>query len=331
MKNYLDELPRPFLVLAPMEDVTDTVFRRVIGQTAPFDLYMTEFVNVDGLQSAGRPHVAKRLQFDASEQPLIAQIWGKDPDNFYKTTLELVEMGFVGVDINMGCPAKAVIKDGCGGGLIREPERAVEIIKAVQSAAEGHFPVSVKTRIGFREYNPEWLKLLLQQDLNMLTVHLRTVREQSLVAAHWDLMAEIRQLRDKIAPNTALVGNGDVVNRAHALELIDQSGIDGAMIGRGVFHDPYAASERSPWPDKSREEKLMLYRQHIELFESAWQGDPRKPMAPLNKFCKVYVSGFDGAKDLREKLMHCRNLEELKSSLDNALVSHQSKKPEILV
>jgi tRNA-dihydrouridine synthase len=320
MKNYLDNLPKPFLVLAPMEDVTDTVFRRMIGRTAPFDLYMTEFVNVDGLQSPGRHATIKRLQFEASEQPLIAQIWGRTPENFHKTTLELIEMGFVGVDINMGCPAKPVVKIGCGGGLIQHPEKAIEIIDAVKSAAKDKIPVSVKTRIGFKEYNSEWLETVLSQDLNMLTIHLRTVKEMSLVPAHWELMRQVRELRDRVAPQTALVGNGDVVGRAQAEKLAAESGIDGVMIGRGVFHDPYAAAFDDPWPQMSRQEKLALYRDHIALFEEAWQGDPRKPMAPLNKFCKVYVSGFDGAKELREQLMSSSSLGELQERLDKALL-----------
>lgn len=318
MKNYINDLPRPFLVLAPMEDVTDTVFRRMIGATAPFDLYMTEFVNVDGLQSPGRHATIKRLQFEPQEQPLIAQIWGKDPENFYKTTLELVDMGFVGVDINMGCPAKAVVKDGCGGGLIQFPEHAVEIIRAVQSAAKDKIPVSVKTRIGFKEYNLDWLQRILEQDLNMLTVHLRTVKEMSLVDAHWELMPQIKELRDRVAPQTALVGNGDVMNRTHANELIAQTGIDGAMIGRGIFHNPYAASfDHQQWESKTRNQKLDLYRQHVELFKETWKDDPRKPVAPLNKFCKTYVNGFDGAKDAREKLMACKTVDELLTTISS--------------
>lgn len=315
MKNYLDNLPKPFLVLAPMEDVTDTVFRRVIGRTAPFDLYMTEFVNVDGLQSPGRHATSKRLKFEQSEQPLIAQIWGKNPENFYKTAQELVEMGFVGVDINMGCPAKPVVKDGCGGGLILFPQLAIEIIQAVKEGVNGAIPVSVKTRIGFKEYTPSWLETVLKQDVNMLTVHLRTVKEMSLVDAHWELMPEIRTIRDTVAPQTALVGNGDVRNRQHANELIKVSGIDGAMIGRGVFHDPYAAADVSPWPQKSVAQKIELYQLHVQLFKDTWKDDPRKPIAPLNKFCKTYVNNFDGAKELREKLMSARTLDELEQYL----------------
>ena len=314
MKNYLDDLPKPFLVLAPMEDVTDTVFRRVIASTAPFNLYMTEFVNVDGLQSPGRMATSRRLKFEQSEQPLIAQIWGKNPQNFYKTTLELADMGFVGVDINMGCPVKAVVKNACGGGLIKHPDSAVEIIQAVQEAAKDELPVSVKTRIGFSEFNPMWLTTLLNQNLNMLTVHLRTVKEMSQVHAHWELMPDIKALRDAAAPQTALVANGDIKNRQNANELINKYKIDGAMIGRGVFKDPYAAEKLSPWPAKSKQEKLAMYQKHIALFRETW-GDDGRPPVVLNKFCKIYVSGFDGAKELREQLMHSQNLDELQSKV----------------
>lgn len=311
MKNYLDNLPKPFLVLAPMEDVTDTVFRRVVSEIAPFDLNVTEFVNADGLQSPGRKATGRRLKFEPEEQPLIAQIWGKNPDNYYKTTLELVEMGFVGVDINMGCPVKAVVKNSCGGGLIRHPDRAVEIIQAVQSAAVNNFPVSVKTRIGFNEYNSEWIEALLKQNLNMLAVHLRTVKEMSHAPARWEVMKDIKRLRDKIAPQTALVGNGDVENRKHGNELAKVYEIEGTMVGRGVFHDPYASMPESPWDIKTKEEKLGLYMRHIEIFKNTWQDSDRRPMVTLNRFCKIYVSGFDGAKELREDLMHCQSIDEL--------------------
>lgn len=310
MSNYIDKLPPNFLVLAPMEDVTDTVFRRMIQRIAPFDLYMTEFVNVDGLQSPGREMVGRRLRFTEEEQPLIAQIWGKNPENYYKTALELVDMGFVGIDINMGCPVKAVVKNGCGGGMIDRPEAALEVIQAVQEAVQGRIPVSVKTRLGSRDYTPEWIRTVLSQKLDMFTIHLRTVKEQSLVDAHWELMPEIKAIRDEISLNTKLVGNGDVMSRSHANHLIEKYGIDGAMIGRGVFQDPMASLIDSPWQTLSKVKKLGLYRQHVELFKETW-GDDGKPVAPLNKFCKTYVSGFDGAKELREGLMNAKSVGDL--------------------
>lgn len=305
------KLPKPFMVLAPMDDVTDTVFRQVISKTAPPDLYFTEFVNVDGLQSVGREKLLPKLQFTAKETPIIAQIWGKIPENYYKTTLELKEMGFAGVDINMGCPDKAVLKNGCCSALINDREAAGEIIRAVQRAAGEDFPVSVKTRIGFGEVDLTWIEYLLGFKLNMLTIHGRTVREMSKVPAHWDIIGQVRELRDQLCPTTLIVGNGDVMSRQQAEELAEQYKLDGIMIGRGIFEDPFVFAKKSPWQDYTRQEKLDLFKSHIELFAKTWQNNERR-LHTLNKFCKIYVNGFDGAKELREKFMAAQSLDELR-------------------
>lgn len=317
--SFLNDLPKPFFVLAPMDDVTDTVFRRIIRDTAAPDLFFTEFVNVDGLQSPGRPNLMKKIQLTEREHPIIAQVWGKNPDNFRKTAAELVEMGYDGIDLNMGCPAKPVVKDGCGSALINNRELALEIIQATREGAAGRVPVTVKTRLGWNEVDLSWHELLLQQNLDMLTVHGRTKKEMSLVPAHWDIIGQVRELRDKIAPQTLLVGNGDVMNHTHGKELAEQYGLDGIMIGRGIFKDPYAFAEVSPWADKSREERIELYAKHVKLFHETWQNVTPGRIAALNKFCKVYISDFDGAKELREKLMNAKSAQELLELLDAAL------------
>lgn len=314
MKNYLDKLPRPFLVLAPMDDVTDTVFRRIIGRCAPPDLYFTEFVSVDGLQSPGRPRLAKKLQFTRDEQPIIAQIWGKNPDNYRKTAQELVQQGFAGVDINMGCPVKAVVQNGCCSALIKNHSLAEEIIEATRAGINGKIPLSVKTRVGFLEVNMEWLEFLLSKKLNMLSIHLRTVKDMSKVPARFELLPQIIALRDKIAPETLIVANGDIENKAHVLQLHKQYKIDGAMIGRGIFHDPFAFSTGDEWAEFTPKQKVELYKTHVKLFQKTWQNNER-PIVTLNKFCKIYVNGFDGAKDLREILMHAENAEDLLEKL----------------
>lgn len=314
--SFLQDLPKPFFVLAPMYDVTDTVFRRVIAQTAPPDLYFTEFVNVDGLQSAGRDKIIHRLKFTSDEQPIIAQIWGKNPENYRKTARELVEMGFVGVDINMGCPDKAVLKNGCCGALINDHDLAKAIIDATKEGTGGNVPVSVKTRIGFRGYDQEWLKFLLEQNLDMLSVHLRTVREMSKVPAHHELLAEILQLRNKISHKTLLVANGDIETRSSGKELAKDYGVDGLMIGRGVFHDPYALSQKSPWESMEPAQKLKIYIDHVKLFAQTWKNG-EYPVVVLNKFCKIYINGFDGAKEIREELMSAKSIQELQSKLEN--------------
>ncbi len=315
--SLLQELPRPFFALAPMDDVTDTVFRRIVALCAKPDLFFTEFVNVDGLQSVGRDKLTKRIKFLPEEQPLIAQIWGKIPDNFRKTARELVDMGFAGIDINMGCPEKAVVRNGCGSALINNRELAIEIIKATQEGADGRVPVSVKTRLGFNEPDFSWHELLLNQNLSMLTVHGRTRKEMSDVPADWDAIGKVRELRDLIAPNTIIVGNGDVISRSQGVELAERYKLDGIMVGRGVFRDPFVFSQVSPWSECTKQQRIDLYKRQVELFAQTWTGSERR-VATLNKFCKVYINGFDNAKELREQLMQSQTTDELLELLNSA-------------
>jgi tRNA-dihydrouridine synthase len=319
MSNHaaLSKLPRPFFVLAPMDDVTDTVFRQIIDGCAPPDLYFTEFVNVDGLQSPGRKSLLKKLRFTDGERPIIAQIWGKTPENYYKTAKELVEMGFDGIDINMGCPAKPVVKSGCCSALINNRELASQIIRATQEGADGKIPVSVKTRLGFNNVDLSWHEFLLEHKLNMLTIHGRTKKQMSAVPADWDKIGQIREMRDKIAPGTLIVGNGDVESRHQGEALTKKHQLDGVMVGRGIFHDPYLFAENSPWPQKDKQERIALFRKHVELFAETWP-DGERQLPGLNKFCKIYINGFDGAKELREQLMHARSTGELLSLMTDS-------------
>lgn len=313
----LKNLPKPFFVLAPMDDVTDTVFRQIVADCAPPDLYFTEFVNVDGLQSPGRQALLKKLQYTAKERPLIAQIWGKNPENYFKTAQQLVEMGFDGIDINMGCPAKPVVKSGCCSALINNRELASQIIMATQKGAAGKVPVSVKTRIGYNDVDLTWPEFLLQHNLNMLTIHGRTKKQMSAVPANWDKIGQIREMRDKIAPQTLIVGNGDVQSRQQGLELAKKHKLDGVMVGRGIFQDPYVFAQKSPWKQMDKAQRINHYRKHVELFAKTWPGGQRQ-LPGLNKFCKVYISDFDGAKELRDELMHAKSTDELLALLDKA-------------
>jgi tRNA-dihydrouridine synthase len=313
--TFLRQLPKPFFVLAPMDDVTDTVFRRVVDECAPPDLFFTEFVNVDGLQSPGRQKLLKKLQFTAQEQPLIAQIWGKEPENFRESAAELVDMGFMGVDLNMGCPIKAVVNNGCCSALINNRELAAEIIQAVKDGVAGRVPVSVKTRVGFNQVDLSWIEFLLGQGLDMLTIHGRTKKELSEVPNHWDVIGQVPKLRDKLAPGTLIVGNGDVESREQGEQLAETYRLDGIMIGRGVFHDPFVFAKDSPWQTYSKAQRLKLFVKHIRLFAETWRLGERQ-LVTLNRFCKVYVNGFDGAKELRERLMAATTAGELLSILD---------------
>lgn len=328
--SFLDKLPRPFFVLAPMDDVTDTVFRRIVNDCAPADLYFTEFVNVDGLQSPGRQRLLKKLRFATSEGPLVAQIWGKDPQNFYKTAKQIAdgtfarEMGlpvgvnFVGVDLNMGCPQKSEVKSGTCSALINNRPLAAEIIEATKEGLGGKLPLSVKTRTGYGQVDLSWHEFLLSKQLDMLTVHGRTKTQMSKVPADWGLIGQVRRLRDRLAPDTLIIGNGDVMNREQGLGLAQEHGLDGIMIGRGIFQDPFAFAESSAWSAMEPAQRVELYQKHVGLFAETWQNGER-PIHTLNKFCKIYINGFDGAKEMREGLMQANSISQLQDELAGIL------------
>jgi tRNA-dihydrouridine synthase len=311
MGNFWNNVPKPFFILAPMEAVTDVVFRHVIAKAGAPDIYFTEFTNTDSYCSPkGIQSTRGRLAFTTDEQPMVAQIWGKNPDHFRQMAVGMKELGFQGIDINMGCPDKSVVHGGAGSGLIRTPNLAAEIIAATKEAG---LPVSVKTRLG--DVKPEewhdWLKTVFEQDIVNLTIHLRTRKEMSKVPAHYELIADIKKLRDEIAPQTLLTINGDIRDRAHGLELVEQYGVDGIMIGRGVFTDPFAFAKEKPAGDH-REELISLLNLQLDLFDKySTELEPRR-FDPLKRFFKIYVRDFAGASELREKLMHTKTTAEVR-------------------
>lgn len=310
MKNIWQDLKKPIFILAPMDDVTDTVFRQIIGDLAAPDLYFTEFTSVDGMCSEkGREPVTRRLIYKETERPLIAQIWGNDPEKFFKAAQMCAEMGFDGIDINMGCPEKSVVKRGMCSGLISNPELAAKIIQATKEGAGG-IPVSVKTRIGMREIQTEdWIGHLLRQDVAAITVHGRTVREMSKVPAHWGEIGKAVELRDKIAPHTIIIGNGDVESYEDGVQKAKQYNLDGIMIGRGVFKNLWIFDKSGEVRNPSVEERLQMLLKHTKLFTETW--GKTKSFAILKKFYKCYISDFDGASELRAKFMDTKNLEEV--------------------
>lgn len=307
---------RPFFVLAPMDDVTDTVFRRVVFDCAPFDVSMTEFVNVDGLCSVGRPKLMPKLSSACDKGQVIAQIWGKKPDNFRQIAQEIVNgeiPGFAGIDLNFGCPDKAVLKNECCSALALPEfrDRAGEIISATMNGVNGKLPVSIKTRLGFREIDYTWHEFLLGFKPSMLTVHVRTTRQMSKVPAQWEAIAPILELRDAISPTTKIVLNGDVQDYDHGLRLAEEYGVDGIMIGRGVFKNPYcfATNAEQVWERKGREERIELFKKHLRLHADIYPEGTRK-FDPLKKFAKIYISDFPGASELREQIMGTHSVAE---------------------
>lgn len=322
MNSFWHQLPRPFTVLAPLDGVTDVVFRQIVTEIGKPDVLFTEFTPCDGLLSNGRERVEDNLLLTSEQRPLVAQIWGNKPEAFYRTAKDIRERGgFSGIDINMGCPERTVIRDGACSGLIRIPQLAAEIIQATKEGA-GDLPVSVKTRIGFNSIIiKEWISHLFKQDLTTLTVHLRTVKEMSKVPAHWELMPEIKKLRDRLAPQTILIGNGDLNSLAEVSEKYMEYGIDGFMIGRGIFANPWIFNSRVNFERVSIREKINLYLYHISLFEKQWKG--RKNFALLKKFAKTYINNFPDASTFREQLMATKTLNELRATLESYNTSSQ--------
>lgn len=304
----------PFVALAPMDDVTDVVFRRLVHELAPADVYFTEFASVEGFCSPGRQAIERRLHLHPGEGPVVAQTWGTTPEYFREMAAELAGRGFVGIDINMGCPVRDIIKNGGCSALINTPELAAKIIAATKEGA-GALPVSVKTRLGWSKPEiREWLGFLMQQDIAALTVHLRTVKEMSKVDAHWELATDIVALRDELAPELVLMGNGDVENRVEAENKITETGLDGIMIGRGIFHNPWAFEHEEK--EHSVADRLAALTRHLDIFEATWQ-EGEKRFDPLKRFFKIYVQGFDGAAQLRAKLMDCKTIAEVRGILVN--------------
>lgn len=298
--NFWQTLDKPIFILAPMEDVTDTVLRQVIARYGKPAVFFTEFTNVEGMFSPGARHILHRLQFTAREQPLVAQIWGSEPENFRLAARKLRDMGYCGVDLNMGCPSQGPVKRGVCSGLINDRPRARDIIAATKEGAAGLIPVSVKTRLGFRSIDFEWIHFVLEQKPAVLTVHLRTVSEMSRVPAHWDLLHTVVELRDAVSRETLIIGNGDLKSLNEARQRVAAARADGAMIGRGIFENPFLFSDTTI-ADKTPAEKMHLLLDHMHLWQETWGSSKHFPT--LRKFFKVYASGFPGAQDLRMQLM----------------------------
>lgn len=309
-----------------MEAVTDVVFRHVVKKAGAPDVFFTEFANATGWAHAGDKAIAGRLIKTDDEHPLVAQIWGGEPGDMEAFARHCASLGFDGIDINMGCPAKSAIKSG-GAALIRQPEVAMAAIAAAKTAG---LPVSVKTRLGYTYIDEwrEWLTTLLEQGIVNLTVHLRTKKEMSKVPAHFELIDDILALRDDIAPQTLITINGDIADRESGMRLVHQSpGINGIMIGRGVFQNTFCfrseevrklESEKEQG-NHSQQQLLELLRYHLDLFDH-WQPQLGRPYETLKRFFKIYIRDFDGAKDLRDQLMHTKTTDEARRLLNN--ISH---------
>ncbi|MFA6404424.1 MAG: tRNA-dihydrouridine synthase [Candidatus Paceibacterota bacterium] len=411
IKSFWQELPKPFFALAPMANVTDFAFREMIAKYGKPNVMWTEFVSADGLMSSGRDRLLIDLKFSKKQKPIVAQLFGSNPEKMREAVRLVCELGFDGVDINMGCPDRSVEKGGGGASMMKDPKRAIEIIYAARSgwvsssdtscsepnrwgapssarrsglvsppdtftpranrtplvrlaprsvggadqtqSVTNNVPISVKTRLGYNKIDMDWIRLLLEQRLPALTVHLRTRKEMSEVGAHWDMMPEIVKLRDKMSPETLIIGNGDVVSVEDGIVKAKQYGCDGIMIGRGIFGKPWlfedlqdlgrprrrrrqVSNEAKPNvrhfvaprrgrpsyinSSKSPKERLKIMLEHAKLFEKTFKG--MKNFDTMKKHFKAYVSGWDGAKELRIKLMGANDYDETKKIVINYLLSN---------
>lgn len=344
--GFWEKLHTPFFVLAPMADVTDAAFRRIVTEVGKPDVLWTEFVSADGLMSQGREVLLRDFLFSEGERPIVAQLFGSNVITMRGAAKLAAELGFDGVDINMGCPDRAIEKQGAGASMIKTPEIALAIIQAVKdgvSDADKEIPVSVKTRIGYSHNEIKtWIPTLLGADIAALTVHCRTRKEMSKVPARWEYISEVVEIRDRMGVKTKIIGNGDVFSMEDGIEKHKSTHCDGVMIGRAALGNPWIFDKERKvirkglwnipligkflprsWEKKilgdrrfsqssvSVRERLETLVEHSKLFEELL-GDI-KSFAVMKKHFKAYVNGFDGAKELRIKLMEAhdaRNTEE---------------------
>jgi tRNA-dihydrouridine synthase len=321
MENFWQQFKGPVFSLAPMEDVTDTVFREVVmAMAAPEKLHVvfTEFTSVEGMNHpVGRERVSERLIVNDSERDLlkklnvklVAQIWGRNPEVYHRVAKYITEnYEFDGLDINMGCPVKKVFKIGACSALIGEPSLAKEIIQATKEAT--HLPVSVKTRTGIKEHQTEeWIAELLEVEPAAIILHGRTQRMQSEGDASWEEIRKAVQLRNQLKPHISFHGNGDVFSYERGLKRIEESGVDGIMIGRGIFQNPWFFDpEKTEIPKEERIDKLL---EHTRLFEKTWS--PHKNFNILKRFYKIYLNSFPGAAKMRADLMEIKDYGEVYS------------------
>ena len=312
--GFWGKLPKPFFVLAPMADVTDAAFRRIIAKYGKPDLFYTEFVSVEGLLSEGRERLLRDLVYTEEERPIIAQIFGSKPAQFEKVAELVRELGFDGIDINMGCPDRGLMKSGSCAALIGNVPLVRDIVEATKCGA-GSLPVSLKTRIGKNTIvTEEWIGALLEMKPAAIALHGRTAKEMSKVPAHWDEIGKAASLAQ--GTGVLMMGNGDVVDLADARAKAAQYGVDGVMLGRAIFGNPFLFANRAIHRDEvTLEKKLSILLEHAELFEQLL-GDV-KNFAVMRKHFGSYIKGFDGAKDLRMKLMECSSSAEMRAVIQN--------------
>ncbi len=330
---FWEKLTKPFFVLAPMADVTDAAFRLLIakysahtrsdGTVGGPDVMWTEFVSADGLVLApeeGKQKLLKDLLYTEAERPIVAQLFSSSPAHMEAAAAMALALGFDGVDINMGCPDKSIEKQGCGAAMIKNPPNAIAVIEAAIRGATSDkktIPVSVKTRLGYNMDELEtWLPAILSTNVAAVTIHARTRKDMSDVPARWERIARAVEIRNALGSPARIIGNGDALSIADAKDKALQSGADGVMLGRAIFGNPWLFHPEHDLSNVSIEERLRVMVEHTHLFEKLL---PHKNFATMKKHYKAYVNGFDGAKELRVRLMEAADANEIERIIQDFL------------
>ena len=291
-----------------MEGVTDSVFRQVLCDIGKPDLFFTEFLNVEGFCSKGKERVSHRVKFSKREKPLVVQLWGNVPEYYGETIKCVKKLRPDGIDINIGCSVRDVLSGGRGSALINDKKLVKEIIEIVKRES-GNIPVSVKTRLGYDAIDIEgWIGFLLEQNLDMITIHGRISKDGYSVPSKWEEIGRCVELRNKISPDTLIIGNGDIKSLEQGKEYVRKYGVDGFMVGRAILNNPWLFSGREAIQKK---ERLNILVKHLKLFKKVWKGS--KPFNSQKKYIKAYISDFDDVNNLRKELMNCNTVEEVLS------------------
>ena len=335
--SFWHALKKPIVVLAPMADVTDAAFRRMIAKYSAHkrgdgtmggpDVMWTEFVSADGLMRApeeGKKKLLADLMFAEEERPIVAQLFTSVPEHMEGAAALCRELGFDGIDINMGCPDRTIEKQGCGAAMIKTPNIARDIIRAAKRGATGvdrSIPVSVKTRIGYNKNELEtWLPVLLSEEPEAITVHARTRKEMSKVPARWEHVARAVEIRNELKSRTLILGNGDVISVADAYAKCDATGADGAMLGRAIFGNPWLFHPERDLATLPLSERFRVMVEHTKLFEELL---PHKNFAIMKKHYKAYVHGFPCAHELRNELMTLKTSNEIEKVVNRWMSEHR--------
>ena len=326
--GFWGKLKKPFFVLAPLANVTDAVFRRHIIKYSKPDVMWTEFVSADGLcHPKGREALLRDLSYTEGERPILAQLFTAHPENMFEAAKLCAELGFDGIDINMGCPDKNVMKQGAGAACIKDPKLAQEIIEAAYKGIEAagkKIPVSVKTRLGFNEDTlEEWLPALLETKPAAITIHARTKKEMSKVPARWERVKRAVEIAKE--SGTLILGNGDVKDLADAEKKIRETGADGVMLGKAIFGNPWLFEK-----DKTVtvEEKVRAALEHTKLFEEVW--GKTKSFELMKKHYQAYINHFPLAKELRVELMNCHSASDVEKVIEKFLKDHSDIAEELV-